>query len=415
MEKGKQVMGNGVSDWPNPGNTWRWWVGKRTNSSGFYKDRVVHLPKRLRAYGVKRTYSKSSLERYISLQFPDLDIDELFASFSWMVPSTEHRWSEDLHPDLLSKVPLVASKRNKEAPWNSRMTKKARPATSQAFPRRSTRQSNKIPAQNNTRSEESVIDLCFLTDDSASDGSGYSKCGSKPQIDLEDVAPDQSISSSCYASKDFEAQDVLISQRKCLLTTRSFLPFLPWISRACCPHLEQITFLVEKLVADPILTIDQLLKLKLVEEIPKAGKVFQRTKGLADQASNFFGELQVMKDKVSSIKREFSELKKGTGELQSQIDSKSSLVREIDEQIAQLQSRKAELTHDLESTNKVKLQVVAEQKIVVNSISAVTRDIQTASAEIPVWEMKKKNAEKRMAEILTRYAPLKGLSFEKSC
>ncbi|XP_056174195.1 uncharacterized protein LOC130140022 [Syzygium oleosum] len=107
-----------------------------------------------------------------------------------------------------------------------------------------------------------------------------------------------------------------------------------------------------------------------------------------------------MKDKVASIKREFSELKKGAGELQSQIDSKSPLVREIDEQIAQLQSRKAELTHDLESTNKAKAQVVAEQKIMANSISAVMREIQIASAEIPVWGMKKKNAEKRMAEIL---------------
>ncbi|XP_056172324.1 uncharacterized protein LOC115677642 isoform X2 [Syzygium oleosum] len=484
MEKGKQVMGNGVSgekavkkknltpypvepnssgkglpyapaDWPNPGDTWRWWVGKRTTSSGFYKDRVVRIPKRLRAYGVKRTYSKSSLERYISVQFPDADIDEFFASFSWMIPSTEHRWSED----LLSKVPLVASKRNKEAPWNSKMMKKARPATSQAFPRRSTRQSKKIPAQNNTRSEESVIDLCYLTDDSTSDGSGYSKCGSEPQIDLEDVAPDQSIGSSCYASKDFEAQDVqnvqepyaqfceedvddflksvehILSQHNdeaqvrtpstCvgsdiaeeMSTHRKKLSSILALDFSCMlssEYLEQITFLVEKLMADPILTVDQLLKLKLVEEIPKAGKVFQRTKGLADQASNFFGELQAMKDKVSSIKREFSELKKGAGELQSQIDSKSSLVREIDEQIVQLQSRKAELTHDLKSTNEAKVQVVAEQKIMANSISAVMREIQTASAEIPVWEMKKKNAEKRMAEILARYAPLKGLSFEKS-
>ena len=123
-EKGKQVMGNGVSgekavkkknltlypvephssgkglpyapaDWPNPGDTWRWWVGKRMVSSGFYTDRFVHLPKRLCAYGGKTAFgSKPSLERYISAQFPDADIDEFFASFSWMVPSTEHRCSE---------------------------------------------------------------------------------------------------------------------------------------------------------------------------------------------------------------------------------------------------------------------------------------------------------------------------------
>jgi len=50
-----------------------------------------------------------------------------------------------------------------------------------------------------------------------------------------------------------------------------------------------------------------------------------------------------MMDKVSSIRREFNELKKRAGESQSQINSKSSLVQEIDEQIAQLQTKKAEL------------------------------------------------------------------------
>ncbi|KAI6693251.1 hypothetical protein NL676_020961 [Syzygium grande] len=454
MEKGKQVMGNGVSgekavkkknlilypvepnssgkglpyapaDWPNPGDTWRWWVGKRMVSSGFYTDRFVHLPKRLRAYGAG--------------WFPLRNIAVVKISYQ------RGHWSH------LRGI--------KKPPWNSKMTKKARPATSQAFPRRSTRQSNKIPAQNNTRSVESVIDLCYLTDDSTSDGSGYSKCDSEPQIDLEDVAPNQSIGSSCYASKDFELQDVQnVQEPHAQFCEEDFHDFLKSVEHILSQHndraqvrtpstcagsdmaeemsthrkklssilaldfscmlsseyLEQITFSVEKLVADPILTVDHLLKLKLVEEIPKAGEVFQRTKGLADQASDFFGELQAMKYKAASIKKEFSERKKEAREFQSQIDSKSPLVREIDEQIAQLQSRKAELTHDLESTNKAKAQVVAEQKIVANSISAVMREIQTASAEIPVWEMKKKNAEKRMAEILDRYAPLKGFSFEKS-
>ncbi|XP_048133652.1 uncharacterized protein LOC125314740 [Rhodamnia argentea] len=139
-------------------------------------------------------------------------------------------------------------------------------------------------------------------------------------------------------------------------------------------YLEEISHSVEKL------------------EIPKAGEIFLCTNGIAEQANKFFGDLRAMKEKVSSIKREFSELKKGAGELQSQIDSKSSLVREIDEQIAQLQCRKAKLVRDLQSKSKAKDQVVAEQKITANSISAVVREIETASAEIPAWEMKKKTA-----------------------
>ncbi|XP_056176475.1 uncharacterized protein LOC115684017 [Syzygium oleosum] len=504
MEKGKQVMGNEVSseeamkvnnmhlypvepyslgeglpyapvDWPNPGDTWRWWVGKRTNSSGFYQQRLLYLPKRLRFRGSDsfcRFRGKSSLKAYISSQFPNADVEEFLASFRWMVPSTKQLQSEDVFP----QVPPVeiASKRRKEAPGNSKMMKKARPAISRAFPRRRTQQSYKIPAQANTGNDESVIDLCSLTDDSTSDGSeylcspkddstsdrsGYSIGGSEPQIDLEDVAPDQRIGSSCYASKDFEAQDVQNVQKHhaqfceedvddCLKSLEHVLsqhndeaqvrtPFtyvgsdmaeemstfrkrlssilaLDFSCLLSSEYLEEITFSVEKLAADPILTVDQLLKLKSVEEIPKAGKVFLRTKGIAEQVTKFFGDLQAMKDKVSSIKRKFSELKKGAGELQSQINSKSSLVREIDEQIAQIQSRKAELAHDLELTTKAKVEAVAEQKIKANSISAVMREIKTAIAEIPIWELKKKNAEKRMAEILARYAPLKGFSFGKS-
>lgn len=43
----------------------------------------------------------------------------------------------------------------------------------------------------------------------------------------------------------------------------------------------------------------------------------------------------------------------------------------------------------------------------------VIREIQEASAKIPAWNMKKENAEKQMAQILARYAHLKGFSFEK--
>ncbi|XP_048133649.1 uncharacterized protein LOC125314737 [Rhodamnia argentea] len=449
-------------DWPNPGDTWRWWVGKRTYRSGFYKDRFLYLPKRLCVQGSDNRFkSEPSLAHYISLQFPNSDVNEFFASFSWMVPSTKHHWHEELHPDLFPQVPgdEIASKRKNKAPCNSQRMKKSRPATSQAFPRHKTRQSYKISAQADIRDEESVIDLSSLKDGSTSDGSGYSKCGSESQVDVEDVAPDQSIGSSFYATNASEAEDVqkveelhaqfceegvddcrkslehILSQHddetqvrtpftfvgsemaEEMSTHRRKLSSILALDFSCLlssKYLEEISHSVEKLGTDPILTVDQLLKLKLVEEIPKAGEVFLCTKGIAEQANKFFEDLRAMKEKVSSIKREFSELKKGAGELRSQIDSKSSLVREIDEQIAQLQCRKAELVRDLESKNKAKDQVVAEQKITASSISAVAREIKTASAEIPAWEMKKKTAEKRMAEILARYTPLKGFSFEKS-
>ncbi|XP_030533278.2 uncharacterized protein LOC115742895 [Rhodamnia argentea] len=398
------------------------------------------------AHGSRSVFkSKSSFRGYISSQFPNADVEELFASFIWNVPSTKQRQSEDLHPDIFAQVPPVesASKRMKEAPCTSKMTKKVRPAMSQAFPRRRMRHSYKTPAQANT-GNEFVIDSCSLTDDASSNGSGYSEYGSETQIDLEESASDQSLGSRFYASKDFEAQDVddclksmehILSQPN--VEAQVWTPFTyvgPDMAEEMATHrkklssilaldfscllssecLEEISYSVEKLMADPILTVDQLLKLKSVEEIPKAREVFLRTKAIVEQATKFFEDLRAKKDKVSSLKREYSELKKEAGALQFQIESKSPTVREIDEQIAQLQARKAELACDIKSKNKAKDQVVAEQKIMANSTSAVMRDIQTAVAEIPLWEMKKKHAEKRMAEILARYAPLKGFSFEKS-
>lgn len=46
---------------------------------------------------------------------------------------------------------------------------------------------------------------------------------------------------------------------------------------------------VEKLAIDPMLTVDQLLKFKLVEEISKAVEVFLCTKGLREQENCSLG------------------------------------------------------------------------------------------------------------------------------
>ncbi|XP_039155976.1 LOW QUALITY PROTEIN: uncharacterized protein LOC104417348 [Eucalyptus grandis] len=458
-------------DWPNPGDTWYWWVGNRTSRSGFYRDRLLYLPKRLHGQGCNSRFaSKCSLEHYISLQFPNADVNEFFASFSWMVPSTRHYSRKEkiliVHLPVLmenlfatfSEVPMdeIVSKRREGAPCSSKRIKKAGPATSQAFPRHKTRQSFKMPAQANIRNDESVIDLCTLEDGSTSDGSEYSGSVSESHIDLEDVAPDQSTGSSCYAPNASKAQDVrkveeihaqfcgedideclkslehILSQHNDeaqvqtplayvgsdmaeeLSTNRKKLSSILALDFSCVlssKYLEEISYSIEDLPTDPILTVDQLRKLKIVQEISKASEVSLHCKGIAEQAHKFFGAI---KDHVCSIKREVSKLKKGAGELEleSHVESNSSLVEEIDEQIAQLQSRRAEIAK-LKLTNKEKDQVVAQQKILANSLSTVVQEIQTASTEIPIWEMKKKTAEKEMSEILARYAHLKGLFFEK--
>ncbi|KAK4388591.1 hypothetical protein Sango_2465700 [Sesamum angolense] len=75
-------------DWPNPGDKWGWKVGRRTAISGYYLDRYMYLPARLREAGHKKGFaSRLSVEQYIRAKFPDTDIDAFFASFSWRIPS----------------------------------------------------------------------------------------------------------------------------------------------------------------------------------------------------------------------------------------------------------------------------------------------------------------------------------------
>lgn len=75
-------------DWPNPGDMWRWKVGKRIAVSGNFLDRYLYLPSRLRKAGHRKGFaSRLSLEHYIREKFPGADVDAFFASFSWKIPS----------------------------------------------------------------------------------------------------------------------------------------------------------------------------------------------------------------------------------------------------------------------------------------------------------------------------------------
>ncbi|XP_047957206.1 uncharacterized protein LOC125202788 [Salvia hispanica] len=75
-------------DWPNPGDNWRWKVGKRISVSGYFRDRYIYVPSRFRKMGDSKGFkSRLSLEHYIREKFPCADVDTFFASFSWVIPS----------------------------------------------------------------------------------------------------------------------------------------------------------------------------------------------------------------------------------------------------------------------------------------------------------------------------------------
>ncbi|KAI3459397.1 hypothetical protein Pfo_016060 [Paulownia fortunei] len=79
-------------DWPNPGDKWGWKVGRRISVSGYFLDRYMYLPSRLREAGHRKGFaSRLSLEQYIRTKFPDKDVDSFFASFSWRIPSKQSK------------------------------------------------------------------------------------------------------------------------------------------------------------------------------------------------------------------------------------------------------------------------------------------------------------------------------------
>lgn len=77
-------------DWPSPGDIWGWRVGSRISKKGVYQDRCLVAPWSLQERPKKKILfrSKLSVEHYIRSKFPDADIDDFFASFTWDIAAT---------------------------------------------------------------------------------------------------------------------------------------------------------------------------------------------------------------------------------------------------------------------------------------------------------------------------------------
>ena len=204
----------------------------------------------------------------------------------------------------------------------------------------------------------------------------------------------------------FAAEDEMAEARMKL----SSLLDMDFPSLICFKDLDELTSLASKLRKDPTLTAEQLVKLKLIEEIPSFCEVFLENRGIMEQADKFFTALEINKAKVTSLRQEYSELKQEVTHMQSEVDSNTLTVQEIDEQIEQLKSRRAALTRLIGNKKRNKDELTYNQKLVANSIPKVVHDVQLANARKQEWELKKENAERREAEILAKFAPLKGFS-----
>ncbi|XP_009145322.1 uncharacterized protein LOC103869032 [Brassica rapa] len=170
----------------------------------------------------------------------------------------------------------------------------------------------------------------------------------------------------------------------------------------------EIAALATKLRKDPNLSAEEIVRLKLIEEISKFSEVFQENKSVIEEADVFFSALELNKAKVASLKYEYSDLRHKLGSIQMEVDENSEAIRQIDDQISQLQARRNELKRYTGSKEKEKVDLSYGQKMVANSIPKVVQEVQSANSKKHEWECKKDNALKREEEILSKFTPLKG-------
>ncbi|KAF9677604.1 hypothetical protein SADUNF_Sadunf08G0124900 [Salix dunnii] len=426
------------TDWPNPGDNWGWRVGRRVNASGHFQDRFIYLPKSLKGRKKQMFASKPALENYIRSAFPDADVDSFFASFTWKIPAKIQSPTkvEAAPPPLENPLEDETLKvQEGKVEENPRYGRRQRKQILPTFTEEAEEKKQKTPrSSQRKRKEDRKLDAPTSASTSKRKATRSSKrsvshtangeiARTEPEPEpvvnvipegfdnylssLEDILtqPLSEVSSPAATEAPLTESDMANARRK--LSSLLIVDFPTLVSSR---SISKLTTLASKLRKDPTLSAEQLVKLKLIEEIPSFSKVFLECRQTIEQVYKFFGTLEANKAKVNSLRDEYNELKEKSDQLQSQVDSNLLTVQEIDNQIFQLQTWRAELTNTIENNKAARVEVTSAQGMVANSIPNVVRDIQVANSKTLEWELKRTNAEKREAEILEKFAPLKGFS-----
>lgn len=173
----------------------------------------------------------------------------------------------------------------------------------------------------------------------------------------------------------------------------------------------EVATLAAQIREDPSLSVDQLFKLKLVEQVPLASEAFLEAKKNIEEVDNFLADLEAKKLKVPSLRKEYNELKDKIGQQEAEMDISTLTIREIDDQIRQLQAKRNRITNGLETMKKTKAELTSELTNVANSISTIGHDIKHGLSQKSKLELKKANNIRRVAEIQEKFITLRGLTF----
>ncbi|CAN6890793.1 unnamed protein product [Brassica oleracea var. botrytis] len=473
-------------DWPSPGDVWTWRVGRRVTATGFHQDRFLILPQRLQQKNVPKSFaSKPTLARYIQTNFPGMDADAFFASFSWKIPALFQPANKvdaaSLFEETPKEVQTEATAPNDEnaKEGNSRYSQRKRnpmptydhpveEPKPKATPRGSGNKKKKgatTPAtgtQSSTKPKPSrqsgrrssnhqnggAVDLNNLNKEGEPNTSGRRKkrranfeeeedvsiphiyvspmngvlAVSHEPIDVDPIEFDSYLNSLENLLHESQ-EDAARESSSVLVTASSPMRDYEWAEARMkissllekdLPTLfvskdaAEIAALATKLRKDPNLSAEEIVRLKLIEEIPTFSEVFQENKSVIEEADWFFSALELNKAKVASLKYEYSDLRHKLGSIQVEVDENSEAIRQIDDQIGQLQARRNELKRYVGSKEKEKVDLSYGQKMVANSIPKVVQEVQSANSKKHEWECKKDNALKCEEEILSKFTPLKG-------
>ncbi|XP_013622478.1 PREDICTED: uncharacterized protein LOC106328556 isoform X2 [Brassica oleracea var. oleracea] len=463
-------------DWPSFGDVWTWRVGKRVTATGYHHDRFLILPQRLQQKNVPKSFaSKQTLLRYFQSNFPGMDADAFFASFSWKVPALFQPANKVDAASLFEETPkevktegnsrysqrkrtpmptqtnesVEANAKAAQRGGSSSNKKKKGGATGPKSSRQSTRR-----ASNQQRG--GAVDLNHLNEEEGEPTTGPNTSGrrKKRRVNLKEeeeeeeeeeedvsiphiyVSPMNGVLAVSHEPVDVDpvefdsylnSLDSLLHQgpedASVLVTASSPMREYEWAEARMnissllekdfptlftSKNAGEIAALATKLRKDPNLSAEEMVRLKLMGEIPTFSEVFQENKAVIEEANRFFSALELNKAKVASLKYEYSDLRHKLGSIQMEVDEKSEGIRRIDDQIAQLQARRNELKRCIGSKEKEKVDLSYGQKMVANSIPKVVQDVQGANSKKPEWECKKENALKREEEILSKFTPLRG-------
>jgi len=173
----------------------------------------------------------------------------------------------------------------------------------------------------------------------------------------------------------------------------------------------EVATLASQIREDPNLTVDHLFKLKLVEQVPLAGETFLEAMGSIEEADKAMAELEAKKLKIPSLKNEYNDLKEKLSETEAEMDISALSIKEIDDEIQQLQAKRNRISGALETMQKDKDKITSELSNVANSISTLVHEIQSGMSQKSKWDLKKASNVRRVAEIQEKFVTLRGLTF----